>query len=216
MTTKKESQEKEIMPKTAENAELSLLKLQLEEIQKKLEDSQVTSVTLENSDFEKVSREEYISVMSLVPYVLNISTEGNGVGRVKRFEKFGQVKRILYGDLAEMIDSNMSFVEAGYLYILNSDVIRQHGLDDIYKNILTKEMILEILETNSNTSLELYKSANASQKEVIIDLLISKILDNPDSVNLNIVDAISRESKIDIMEKVKSSQEIREDRELEK
>lgn len=194
--------------------ELQALKEQISE-QKDEETYQtdISDISNEGSTERKIEQDEYIPVMSLVPHILNLSTEPNGNGKVKRFESFGQVKRVLYRDLVGIIDSNTKFTEAGYFYILDPDVVRQHGLDDIYANILTKEKMEEILNTNGDNASKLFETANSRQKEIIIELIIGKLLEDPDAVDLNVVDRIARISKVDIMDKVESSRLAREDRE---
>ena len=44
-------------------------------------------------------------------------------------------------------------------------------------------------------------------QEIIIQLLIEKVRDNPDSVNLNVIDRISRISKVDIAKKADEARE---------
>jgi hypothetical protein len=196
-------------------SEINILKKELQALKEQISEQEdnISYVSNEGSTERKIEQDEYIPVMSLVPHILNLSTEPNGNGKVKRFESFGQVKRVLYRDLVGIIDSNTKFTEAGYFYILDPDVIRQHGLDDIYANILTKEKMEEILNTNGDNASKLFETANFRQKEIIIELIIGKLLEDPDAVDLNIVDRIARISKVDIMDKVESSRLAREDRE---
>jgi hypothetical protein len=150
----------------------------------------------------RVLLDDYVPVMSLLPYRLNLSTKEGGQGDIKKFTKFGEVKNILYKDLVDIIEVDRSFMEAGFFYILDPIVIRQHGLDETYSKILTKEKIDEILNNiNTEYCIELYNSANSEQQKVIVQLLIEKIKTDPSSVNLYTVDRISRLSKIDISNK---------------
>jgi len=179
---------------------------------KEVEELKARLAELESSDSEKPGKEQriqaersrvllddYVPVMSLLPYKLNLSTKEGGQGDVKKFTKFGEVKNILYKDLVDIIEVDRSFMEAGYFYILDPLVIRQHGLDETYSKILTKEKIDEILNNvNTEYCIDLYNSANPEQQRVIVQLLIEKIKTDPSSVNLYTVDRISRLSKIDI------------------
>jgi hypothetical protein len=158
----------------------------------------------------KIQLDDLISVMSLLPYTLNLSTLASGKGRVIKFTHFGEVKRILYKDLLEIMENNSNFLEAGYFYILHPALIRHHGLGDVYSKILTKEKIEEVLGVSSDESLKLYESANFKQQEVIIQTLIDKVKDNPDSVDLNMVDKISRVSKVDIVKRAEDARAIDE------
>ena len=139
----------------SETDEVAALKARIAE----LENSATNTVTE-----APVRSDEYIRVMSLLPHPLNLSTRDGGQGSVKRFGRFGEIKRILYKDLVDILDTNQRFAEAGYFYILNPEVVRQHGLDDVYEKILTKNKIEEILSMKSVDVAELYSSANDSQK----------------------------------------------------
>lgn len=161
---------------------------------------------LEKEDYSnsKIQQDEYISVMSLIPYTLNLTTQTGGQGSVKKFTKFGEIKKIIYKDLVDIMEAHPNFLEAGYFYILDPRFIRQHGLDETYSRILTKEKIDEILSTGSEESVTLYDSANPEQKGIIRDLLVEKIVNDPDSVDLNIVDRISRISKVDLRQRAEN------------
>lgn len=151
---------------------------------------------------DRVLLDDYVPVMSLIPYRLNLSTKEGGQGDIKKFTRFGEVKNILYKDLVDIIEVDRSFMEAGYFYILDPVVIRQHGLDEVYSKILTKEKIDEILNNiNTEYCIDLYNSANPEQQKVIVHLLIEKMKADSSSVNLYTVDRISRLSKIDIAAK---------------
>lgn len=160
----------------------------------------------------KVQQDEYISVVSLIPYTLNLSTKEGGQGSVKKFTKFGEVKQILYKDLVDIMEVNSSFMEAGYFYILNKNVIRQHGLDDIYSKILTKEKIEEIIRVDSDNALTLYNSATDQQKEIIVELLIDRAKKDANSLDMNIVSKISKAAKVDILAKADEARDLEKER----
>lgn len=190
-------------------SEFEMLKKRLSELeQKRNESNEIEDNNIDENIDERIQQDDYISVMSLIPYNLNLSTKEKGQGNIKKFTKFGEVKRILYRDLVDIMEVNTKFMKAGYFYILDNRVIRQHGLDDVYSKILTKEKIEEILSTGSDNSIELYKIANEEQQKVIIGLLIEKIRENPDSVNLNMIDKISRLSGVDILEKAEDVKQL--------
>lgn len=174
-------------------------KLAFYEAQKNIEEPDTVS---------EVQHTEYIKVMSLLNYRLNLCTQPNGQGKVFKFDSFGQIKKILYSDLVDILEVHSNFLEAGYFYIMNPKVIRLHGLDETYSKILTKEKIEKIINAQSEECLTLYSSANKGQQEIIIQLLVEKVAENMDSVNLNIVDKISRLAKIDIYKKAEEIKEM--------
>lgn len=187
-------------------SKIASLEAQVAELMKLVQAGVTPSSTVEvSADYEdeKLSPDEYISVMSLLPYTLNLSTRVGGQGAVKKFTKFGEVKRILYRELVEIVENHRNFMEAGYFYILNPVFIRHHGLDDIYSKILTKERIEEILTANTEETVSFYKSANPKQQEVVVQLLVERAVENPDSVDFNMIDKLARISKIDINQIIK-------------
>jgi hypothetical protein len=192
-----------------EISELEQMKIKMGELEKQL--MQALGNLNEKEEVSKeeyprdIRQDEYISVMSLLPYTLNLSTQGMGKGKIKKFKNFGEIKRILYSELVDIMEAHSNFVNAGYFYIMDQDVVRKHGLDDVYENILDKEKIEKILETKAEKCIDLYKTANPKQQEIIIRLLISKMKDNPGDVNLNVIDKISKISNVDIQEKVRDS-----------
>lgn len=189
-----------------EKKEIEILRAKIAELESKMGQEEDTDKYAN----VKIPLDEYIPVMSLIPFRLNLSTKELGTGNIKRFTKFGEIKNILYKDLVEIMEVHSNFLQAGYFYILNPAVIRQHGLDEVYSKILTKEKIEEILDTSSDNCVNLYKSANKEQQEIIMRLLINRINDNPGSVNLNVIDRISRESGIDIAKKAADSKAVLE------
>lgn len=200
MTTNKNTK-----PTESQVDELALLKAKIAELEAR------QSKTTESYEVEKEEKrfqpDDYVNVMSLLPYNLNLSTKEGGQGNVKKFTSFGEIKRILYRDLVEIIEVHRNFLESGYFYIMSPQLIRQHGLDDIYSKILTKEKIENILSAQTDNVVDLYASANEGQQEIIIQLLIDKVRDNPESVNLNVIDRISRVSKVDIAKKAEEARE---------
>ena len=190
---------------TDEKKEIEDLKAQIAELKRQ----QVTT-TLEEFVDDKIQLDDYISVMSLLPFTLNLSTKEGGQGNIKKFTKFGEVKRILYKDLVDIMDANPQFLSAGFYYILDPRVIRAHGLDEVYSKILSKEKIEDILSANSEEGLSLYNSANEEQQKVIINLMVDKLVEDPRAINLTVIDAISRASGIKIMDKVEDTQTLLE------
>ena len=185
---------------------------QIEELKNKLADAERKLGTSSKGETSKLSSDDDIEVMSLSIYPLTLNTKrlGNKDGYEYNFESFGEVKRIVYSHLSNIIESHKAFVEYPYFYIMDERVIKRHGLGDLYSKILRKEQIDSILECGDRSVVELFKSAPTKQKEIIVGILIRKIFDGQE-VDLNIVSAISRESGVDILERVKVSKEMLEE-----
>lgn len=200
MTNKSNTQ----LPKADTESEIKTLEARLAELKGKKE------------TVGEIRQDEYIPVMSLIPYHLNLSTKEGGQGNIKKFTRFGEKKNILYKDLLDIIEVHPNFLEAGYFYILHPGFIRQQGLDETYSKILTKDKIEQILTTNTEDCITLYNSANPKQQEIIIQLLIDRVRNEPERVNLNSVDKISKLSGVDIVKKAEESKELQEEIEKEK
>jgi len=187
--------------------------LKMEELLEKIKtlEALVMSTKEQDSDANrepeatKINPDDYIKVMSLLPYTLNLSTGRDGTGSTKRFTSFGEIKYITYRELVQIIENHPVFAESGYFYIMDKNVIRQYGLDEVYNKILDKEKIELILNTKDESATDLFISANPRQQEVIVALLVSRLAENPDDVNLNVVEKISDISGVNIREKSKDT-----------
>jgi len=157
------------------------------------------NIEYEEEEFD-ISPTSYVKVMSLLPHRLNLCTKERGQGNVYKFDTLFQIKRIIYKDLSEILEVNRNFLESGYFIILNKKVVRLNGLDEIQDKNLDKEKIEKIF-LGTDEGLSLYVSASETQQKVIIDTLVEKMIANPNSVDLNTVDKISRISKINLSQK---------------
>jgi len=152
----------------------------------------------EESVTNKIPLDDLIPVMSLIDYPLNLLNQNNN-GRAKyRFDKFGQTKQILYQDMLVILENYMHFLESGVFTILDKRVINRHGLQEITRKILTREQIDKII-TGSSDAIALYKSCGSEQQKLIIGMLTRKLTHEESSVDMNLVDAISRLSKVNIL-----------------
>jgi len=199
---------------TADNKKLEELEFQIKELQRTIDILlSVKSNTKENihddeEDDEtnkiKITSDDYIKVMSLTPYFLYLSTQAKGNGKTFLFKNFGEVKRILYHDLVLIMENHQSFLENGFFIILNRSVVRKHGLDEVYSKILTKERIEKIVfGENQSDAVNLFKSANLSQQQIIVNLIIDKVL-NGFIIDLNLLDRLSRVTGYSISERIES------------
>ena len=191
------------------------LKKQVEDLTKlveKLMGEKVNSIPeTENieDDEVKIDHDAYIKVMSLCSHTLTLSTKMGGKGgKSFNFEKFGQVKRILYYDLVDIIENHQNFLNDGLFMILDKKVIRRHGLDELYTKLLTKENMERILEGNESDAVNLFKTANKKQQESICNLIIIEMVNGRD-IDLNFVDRLSRVVGFDLIKKVEESKYLR-------
>ena len=188
------------------------LKKKLEELERKLNlvlsgQSQTVEKLVSSPPVkdESLNADTYIPIVSLKFDTLNLSTKEIGKGVIS-FTYFGQMKQVVYSDLIRIMENHPTFLKNGYFYILDNRVVRKHGLDEEYSKILNKDTIDQILMGNKTTSIELYKSAGEKQREVINDALIVKMI-NEEEIDLNVIDAFSRISGVNLLEKARISKE---------
>ena len=163
-------------------AEVERLTSELESISKNSGSSRKRKFDLRADDF--------VDVISLCSSTLSLSTEGYGKGKIYTFTKFGERKPIIYSDVMSIIEHQMKFIRAGLFYIADKDVVKRHGLEEVYSLILTKEKMEEIIVCNKS-SIELYETASKDQRKTINRILVSKLADGED-IDLNVVSSISR------------------------
>ena len=173
-------------------------------IKEKAKIMEQSSIDEYEEDDIDINPQKYITVISLCSGQLNLSTLPGGKGKVFSFQKFGESKRIMYQNLVDIIEVSPRFLNDGFYYIADKKVIRKHGLNSVYDNLLTKEMIENIFTKAmaEEKASEVYKSANKQQQSVIIDLIVRKLMLDDTNIDMNMVAIISKVSGVDIQKKV--------------
>jgi len=161
----------------------------------------------DSTDDISISSDSYIKVMSLTPYLLTLTTSEYGRGKKFNFEKFGDVKRILYHDLCDIMEQHQNFLNSGYFIILSRNVVRKHGLDEVYEKILTKDKIDSIISGNDSDAVNLFKSCSNAQQELMVTMFVDKMVNN-EFVDLNLLDRISRVIGYDISKRAEEIKSI--------
>jgi hypothetical protein len=194
-----QSKQKEVK-ETVSKVEFDKLQKQLDELKKMIsqpKENKYKGKIQEDIDEDdsnddiKISSDSYIKVMSLNPYLLTLTTQEYGRGKKFNFEKFGDVKRILYHDLCDIMEQHQNFLNDGRFIILNRDVVRKHGLDELYAKILTKEKIEVIVRGNDTDAVNLFRSCGEVQRDSIATMFIEKLV-NGEQIDLNLLDRLSR------------------------
>jgi hypothetical protein len=190
--------------------ELEQQKAQMNQIQammQQLLQAQSQGVTAESvqnlyqneSIVSEIKPNEYIKVMSLTYGELNLTTATTTGKKVHTFNKFGDVKRIVYSELVEILHNQFHFAEDGLFYIFDRRVIEFHGLVDAYEKILDKDTLVNILDKSRDEVVSLFKNASLAQKETIQSLLVDKLLKEDAEVDYGKIDAINRHSTKNIL-----------------
>lgn len=183
--------------------ELQNTKNELEEIKKMLQTMAVNKndlvikneVEVQENEYDEyidIPANKYIKVVSLTNHQLVLTTQLNGQGKPYIFNKFGEVRNIIFSDLQDVVHSQERFAREGKFYIIDKNVIRVLGLELEYDKLLDRKGIESILTFDNETISSIFSSATTAQKEAIVSLLVGKIKMGDGNIDLNKVDVISK------------------------
>ena len=164
---------------------LLALSKQIEEMNKKLlELSEENKVLKENvtkeTQIEELNSDTEIPVVSMCVGRLVLSTLGNGLGNIYRFEKFGEIQDIPFGDLKEIVKNKPYFAKEGAFYIANEEVVKKLRLTRDYEHIISNKMFETLLNQNAEVVVEAYKTAPDLQKSQVVSLIEDKLASGAD------------------------------------
>ena len=143
-----------------------------------------------------IGAEEEILVISLTPNKLNLV--GNGGVVLFSFDNMYEEQYIDYTSLKEIVRLNRDMAKNGRFYILDERAVSKLRLKNNYKHVLSPEQLKQILTTNVDNAIELYKLANETQKRTIVDL-VKEAKFNGGSVDYNLLKQLSELSHVDLM-----------------
>lgn len=170
------------------------------QLEKELAELKAKNNLVDDLDLD-IRPDEYIKVMSMLSWTLNLST---GVAGRKpfTFTKLFSTKNILYRELVDILENHPTFAEYGYFYILDRRVVRKHGLDEAYEKILDDKKLQQVLDGGTELSIKVFKTANPKQQKAVANFLISKLVKGED-VDMNLVHIVSQDTGIDINTKAR-------------
>jgi|GEM_PF-4474651 len=167
----------------------------------------------EKDGYNPLSPNDMVEVVSLCNDKLNLNTKNRGEGNRYSFDYFGETKNIMFSELAQIKETQKNFARKGYFFINNSSAVRQLGLEQDYKSILSLEKINQII-SNSPDAENLFKSTNQGQQGILANMIVSMIMEGK-PVDMNVVHKISEISGIDINQRVTEQKESLERNKLE-
>lgn len=164
-----------------------------EELQKQLAELKAENDVLkdntqveDNDNTEELTSDTDITVISQTVGKLVISTEGNGVGTVYRFEEFGEVQDIPFGDLKDIVKNKPRFAKEGAYFICNPQAVKKLRLGNQYKNLIDDKTFVNLFDKDAKTIVALYESAPKMQQEQVVSLIQDR-LDNGLEVDGNVL-----------------------------
>ena len=169
------------------NTEYAKMQAELDSLKKAM---QMFMSGMGNQKTSSISEEEVVFV-SLYDGTLNLTTEKYGGGNVYSFTSFGEEQFIPVSEAKLLIRNHKRFAQEGFFYIMNEELVKANGLQAAYKKLLDKETMETLFNQNKSTFTKIFSEATESQKEMLSDMLLRKII-NKENVDMNIVDAVEK------------------------
>lgn len=171
----------DVSKEVVQDATQELLK-KFEELQKQLAELKAENDALkdntqveDNDKVEELTSDTDITVISQTVGKLVLSTEGNGIGTVYRFEEFGEVQDIPFGDLKDIVKHKPRFAKEGAYFICNPQAVKKLRLGTQYKNLIDDKTFTNLFDKDAKTIVALYESAPKMQQEQVISLIEDRL-----------------------------------------
>lgn len=174
----------DVSNEVVQDATQELLK-KLEEMQKQLAELKAENDSLKTKqvedikdDEEEINGDTEVVVISQFMGKLVISTEGNGIGTVYRFEEFGDIQDIPFSDLKEIVKNKPNFAKEGLFYIANDKAVKKLRLTKEYEHIINSDLFAHLLDEKSDVIIKAYKDAPKLQQEQIVAMIDERLANN--------------------------------------
>lgn len=171
----------DVSKEVVQDATQELLK-KFEELQKQLAELKAENDALKdtkqvenNDNTEELTSDTDITVISQTVGKLVLSTEGNGIGTVYRFEEFGEVQDIPFGDLKDIVKHKPRFAKEGAYFICNPQAVKKLRLGTQYKNLIDDKTFTNLFDKDAQTIVALYESAPKMQQEQVVSLIEDRL-----------------------------------------
>ena len=166
-TTKASTSKQEKIDITTLEKKIAEQQVQIEELMKIIQSGMNAVAPITNT--EDINTDEDILVVSLTPNKLNLV--GSDGSTLFSFDAMYEEQYIDYASLKEIVRVNRDMAKNGRFYILDEKAVNKLRLKNNYKNVLTPEQMKQILSSNTEHAVELYKLANATQQQTILDVV---------------------------------------------
>lgn len=123
------------------------------------------------------------------------------------FDKYGDIKPVLYSELMNIVNNNRLFAEEGAFYIMDDASVKYLGLSRYYDNILSYDEI-ESLESYSDDELRTIVPKISDFQKDVVSLVFANRIYNDEQVDRNKVEVISKACEIDIAKRAREMKEI--------
>ena len=123
------------------------------------------------------------------------------------FDKYGDIKPVLYSELMNIVNNNRRFAEEGAFYIMDDASVKYLGLSRYYDNILSYDEI-ESLESYSDDELRTIITKISDFQKDVVSLVFANRIYNDEQVDRNKIEVISKACEIDIARRAREMKQI--------
>ena len=160
------------------------------------------SAVAEAADASEPSSNKNIKIMSMFYGTLNLATQPYGAGRIVSFDRYGQIRTVLYSTLVDIVNTNRRFAEEGYFYIMDKDAVYHLGLSEFYSDrIVPKKVLDDILTYDESNISTIVENLTEAQKETLAQDVLNKMF-NGKNLDLNKVGILGKYLNVDFNAKL--------------
>ena len=123
------------------------------------------------------------------------------------FDKYGDIKPVLYSELMNIVNNNRRFAEEGAFYIMDDASVKYLGLSRYYDNILSYDEI-ESLESYSDDEIRTIVPKISDFQKDVVSLVFANRIYNDEQVDRNKIEVISKACEIDIAKRAREMKQI--------
>ena len=149
---------------------------------------------------EEPSPNKMVRIISLCRGSLNLARDERGLDKLK-FTKYGEIKPVLYSTLINIVNNNRGFAERGLFYILDKASVYYLGLSNAYDRLVDNTVLDNICNYPVIDIEKIIEGMEKSQVEVMVKNLSDRMY-NGENFDLNKINAVSRASGIDILQRI--------------
>ena len=176
-------------------AQLKEQKEQIDALMAMLQQTQIANTPIVSN--EDISGDDEVLVISLTPNKLNLCGADGTV--LFTFDEMYEEQYIDYASLKEIVRVNREMAKNGRFYILDEKIVNKLRLKNNYKNVLAPEQLKDILKSDTQKAVELYKLANKTQQSTIIEL-VKQSKFRGDAVDFNLLSELEKLSGIRLID----------------
>lgn len=187
----------EVKPTTSKaNEENEILKKRLADMEQQM--SMFMKMVGNNMSDSQSANDRDIEVVSLITGRLVLTTTGLDSGQKYEFGNQFDTILIPESDLRAIVRFMPETARGGYFYIADHKFIEDVKLTGAYRNMMSKNELLDIFNKSHDEFMTTYKASSEGQKKIIEDMVIGKKL-NGEFVDANILIELGKVCNRDFM-----------------